>query len=237
VKLPLKEGWAQRATPSSLIGTSADVDAALKLMGLSLPVTQEDLKSRFRSLAKQWHPDLNPGDPKANEKMRALTAAVEVLTGMDSSSLPEYADLQFVQESHRSTVKVDGREMTLTMGIVVSEKFASDWVYAASFAAGSNGVYLAGYSGRVLQLDENGYGIRVYDIGVVPRQIVDTGDFLYLLTDTRLYILKENALQGIIDTFDGGQLVVALNGFGLLERSRLRWYSAAGVYRGCTSYA
>jgi len=96
---------------------------------------------------KKWHPDLNPGDPKAGEKMAALSAAAEILTGIDASSLPSYAGVRFSQELHRSTIEAGGRTFTLTMGMQVSEKFASDWVYAASFAGASDSVYLAGYSG------------------------------------------------------------------------------------------
>ena len=231
-KLPIKDGWSRVATPSASFGTSAEVARALALMEISLPITPEDLKSRYRTLAKKWHPDLNPGDPKAGEKMAALSAAAEILTGIEASTLPSYAGSRFGQEIHRSTIEAGGRTFTLTMGIEVSEKFASDWVYAASFASATDGVYLAGYSGRVVLVDENGNGVRVYDIGAVPRQIVDTGRFLYLLTSTRLYVLKDNALHALIDVFDGGELVMARNGFGLLEKKRLRWYEADGRYVG-----
>lgn len=118
------------------------------------------------------------------------------------------------------------------MGMQVDEKFASDWIYAAGFAASANKVYLAGYSGRVVLVDENGNAKRVYDIGSVPRRIVDTGDYLYLLTDTRLYVLRDDALYALIDTFDSGDFVVAQTGFGLLENKRLRWFSEDGKNLG-----
>ena len=54
-----------------------------------------------------------------------------------------------------------------------SELYACDSVYAASFAAGSDAVYLASYSGRVVLVDHNGQGQRAYDIGSVPTQIID----------------------------------------------------------------
>ena len=106
----------------------------------------------------------------------------------------------------------------LPMGIHGSESFAADWIYAASFAAHDDGAYLAGYSGRVVRVDGNGRGIRIYDIGSVPRRILDTGDFLYLLTDTRLYVLRDNALHALIDTHEGGDLVMTETGFGLIEK-------------------
>jgi hypothetical protein len=84
----------------------------------------------------------------------------------------------------------------------------------------------------VVLIDESGRGVRVYDIGSVPRRIVDTGDYLYLLTDTRIYVLHDDALHALVDTFVGGYLIRALTGFGLLEKKRLRWFSKDGRYLG-----
>lgn len=231
-KLPIKEGWTRIATPSREFGTSADVDRALALMGLSLPVTPEDLKRQYRQLAKQWHPDLNPGDPQAGERMKALTAAAEVLTGVEASALPRYTGATFVREMGRTEFEAGGIRVAMSIGMQVGEIHASDWIYAASFAANSDAVYLAGYSGRIVLVDEMGEGVRVYDIGSVPRRIVDTGDYLYLLTDTRLYVLHDDALHALVDTFDGGDLVVAQTAFGLLEKNRLRWFHEDGHYLG-----
>ena len=93
-------------------------------------------------------------------------------------------------------------------------------------------VYLAGYTGRVVLVDENGKGVRVYDIGSVPRRIVDTGDYLYLLTDTRLYVLRDDEFHALVDIFDGGDLIVAQTSFGQLEKKRLRWFREDGRYLG-----
>lgn len=232
VKLPVKEGWKRLAVPSSGYGTSAETNHALEVMGLTLPLAPDDLKRRYRDLAKQWHPDLNPANPQAGDKMKELNAAAEVLTGLDPASLPSYAGTSFVRELSRSNIKVAGVDLAITMSMQVSEIFASDWVYAAAFAGNSDAVYLAGYSGRVILLNEDGRAVRVYDIGAVPKRIIDTGFFLYILTDTRLYVLRDNALHALIDTFDGGELIVAEHGFGLLEKKRLRWHTPAGIYVG-----
>jgi hypothetical protein len=231
-KLPINEGWTQVARPSGNFGTSAEVDRALNLMGLSLPITPEDLKRRYREIAKQWHPDLNPGDAHAQEKMKALTSAAEVLTGVDANSLPRYMGATFMREMGHTKLEAGGTGFTMKIGMLVGELQAADWIYAASFAANSNSVYLAGYSGRIALVNDKGEGVRVYDIGSVPRRIVDTGDYLYLLTDTRLYVLRDDTLHALIDTFDGGDLVVAQTGFGLLEKNRLRWFREDGQFLG-----
>ena len=231
-KLPVKEGWTRVATPSRKFETTEGVDRALALMGLSLPITPEELKGRYRELAKQWHPDLHPGDPQAGEKMKALTWAAELLTGVEASALARYTGATFVHEMERKEFEVGGVRFNMSIGMQAGELDASDWIYAAGFAAHSDAVYLAGYSGRVVLIDESGRGVRVYDIGSVPRRIVDTGDYLYLLTDTRLYVLHDDALHALVDTFDGGDLIIAQTGFGLLEKKRLRWFSEDGRYLG-----
>ncbi|MEM9807783.1 MAG: DnaJ domain-containing protein, partial [Cyanobacteria bacterium P01_D01_bin.56] len=42
--------------------------------------SQAEIKAAFRRLARRYHPDLNPNDPRALEKFRALHEAYEVLT-------------------------------------------------------------------------------------------------------------------------------------------------------------
>lgn len=74
--------------------------------------------------------------------------------------------------------------------------------------------------------------MRVYDVGSVPHKIVDTGDYLYLLTNTRLYVLHDDELHAVVDTTDGGDLFVAQTAFGLLEQKRLRWFREDGRYMG-----
>src|SRR5690606_32059869 len=102
--------------------------------------------------------------------------------------------------------------------------------YAAAFAGNTQDVFVAGYSGRVVHLDEAGRPLRVYDIGSVPRKIADTGDYLYVLTDTRLYVLQGEVLHALIDTSDAGEIIVGETGFALVEKRRLRWYKENGQH-------
>ena len=231
-KLPFREGWTRIVTPSNEFGTSAAVDEALALMGLSLPITPYDFKLRYRNLAKQWHPDRNLSDTRAEDRMKALNAAAEVLTGVDASALERYTGSTFGREIERTEVEADGIKFTMPLSMQVGESQAADWIYAAGFAGGSDAAYLAGYSGRVVHVDDKGEAVRVYDIGGVPRKIVDTGDYLYLLTGSRLYVLRDDALHALVDTFDGGDLVIAQTAFGLLEKKRLRWFREDGLYLG-----
>ena len=41
--------------------------------------TQEEIKKAYRKIARTCHPDLNPGDPKAEERFKAASAAFDLL--------------------------------------------------------------------------------------------------------------------------------------------------------------
>ena len=46
-----------------------------KVLGVSPGASDEEIKKAYRELTKKYHPDLNPGDPHAAEKMNEITAA------------------------------------------------------------------------------------------------------------------------------------------------------------------
>ena len=51
-----------------------------EILGVSRSATAQELKSAFRKLALQFHPDKNPGDKKAEESFKELSEAYEVLS-------------------------------------------------------------------------------------------------------------------------------------------------------------
>jgi molecular chaperone DnaJ len=50
-----------------------------EILGVTRQATESDLKSAFRKLAKEHHPDRNPGDKTAEQKFKELNEAYEVL--------------------------------------------------------------------------------------------------------------------------------------------------------------
>lgn len=51
-----------------------------KILGVEKSATQDDIKKAFRKLAKQYHPDKNPGDKASEEKFKEVSEANEVLS-------------------------------------------------------------------------------------------------------------------------------------------------------------
>ena len=50
-------------------------------------MTEVELKSAYRKLAMQWHPDRNPNNPDAEERFKELTEAYAILADSEKRSL------------------------------------------------------------------------------------------------------------------------------------------------------
>lgn len=66
-----------------------DIAACYRLLELPLGATLVEIKASYRRLARQYHPDINPGDRTANEKFVALATAYKVLIESAQPSPPE----------------------------------------------------------------------------------------------------------------------------------------------------
>ena len=51
----------------------------LATLGLSWPVTMDEVKSRYKELAKRHHPDANNGDRAAEERLKSINLAYAAL--------------------------------------------------------------------------------------------------------------------------------------------------------------
>lgn len=51
-----------------------------EILGVSKTATDDEIKSAYRSLAKKYHPDLNPGDASCAEKLKEVNEAYAVLS-------------------------------------------------------------------------------------------------------------------------------------------------------------
>jgi DnaJ-class molecular chaperone len=51
-----------------------------KILGVDKNASQKDIQKAYRKLARQYHPDVNPGDKNAEEKFKEINEANEVLS-------------------------------------------------------------------------------------------------------------------------------------------------------------
>ncbi|MEM9988300.1 MAG: DnaJ domain-containing protein, partial [Pseudomonadota bacterium] len=74
------------------------------LLGVSKQASAEDIRKAYRKLAKQFHPDRNPGDAKAEDRFKAISAAFDIIG--DPEKRAKY---------DRGEIDADGNEQ-MTMG-------------------------------------------------------------------------------------------------------------------------
>jgi DnaJ-class molecular chaperone len=59
------------------------LDDPYKTLGVSREASADDIRKAYRALAKKHHPDLNPGNKKAEETFKTVAAANELLSDPD----------------------------------------------------------------------------------------------------------------------------------------------------------
>ncbi len=50
------------------------------ILGVSRSASDKEMRQAFRKLARKYHPDVNPGDAKAEERFKEINGAYEVLS-------------------------------------------------------------------------------------------------------------------------------------------------------------
>ena len=63
-----------------------------RVLGVSENASQKDIKSAYRKLSRQYHPDTNPGDAAAEERFKEVSAAYDVVG--DADKRKEYDEVR-----------------------------------------------------------------------------------------------------------------------------------------------
>ncbi|MDR2357195.1 MAG: molecular chaperone DnaJ [Oscillospiraceae bacterium] len=64
----------------------ADKRDYYEVLGLRKGASDDDIKKSFRKLAKQYHPDVNPGDKDAEARFKEINEAYEILSDSDKKA-------------------------------------------------------------------------------------------------------------------------------------------------------
>ncbi len=71
--------YAEGAGGTGRARLQTEEQKALALFGLDQPVTFAEIKTRYKTLAKQLHPDANGGDAEAEERLKIVNQAYAAL--------------------------------------------------------------------------------------------------------------------------------------------------------------
>jgi molecular chaperone DnaJ len=72
-----------------------------KILGVSKDVSEAELKKTYRKLSRQFHPDTNPGDTKAEARFKEISEAYSVLSDKDQRA--EYDQVRAMGNGARFT--------------------------------------------------------------------------------------------------------------------------------------
>lgn len=72
-------GGRARGREQGASGAPAELRQPLSELGLEWPVSLDDVKKRYKQLAKRHHPDANGGDREAEERLKTINLAYATL--------------------------------------------------------------------------------------------------------------------------------------------------------------
>jgi molecular chaperone DnaJ len=94
-----------------------------KIMGVSKDVSDAELKKKYRKLAREFHPDLHPGDAKAEARFKEINEAHDVLS--DKAKRAEYDQVRAMGGGPRFTGGAGGQGFNGAQGAGFEDVFAN----------------------------------------------------------------------------------------------------------------
>ncbi|SCE85832.1 molecular chaperone DnaJ [Micromonospora coriariae] len=91
------------------------------VLGVDKAASADDIKKAYRKLARESHPDHNPGDPKAEERFKAVSEAYNVLS--DTGRRREYDEMRSLFGSGAFRRNARGAGQPGGMPVDVSDMF------------------------------------------------------------------------------------------------------------------
>lgn len=99
------------------------------VLGLSQTASQDEIKTAYRNLAKELHPDMNPGDTIVEQRFKEVTAAYELLSNaekraqFDRGEINADGSARMHSSFHRTYRQSSGNAGGMDFDDIVAEMF------------------------------------------------------------------------------------------------------------------
>lgn len=235
VQTPAAPGYQKRVERSSdpeSDAASSQVNDAVHLLGVSSRAQPDEVKRAYRALAMECHPDKNPGDELALERMKLVNNAYEVLSG-ESPAAAWDTDKEvevYYRILSRSSIDIEG------FGRVnIETRFSGigqDWIYAAAFNEIGTKVFLGCYSGRIFILDLSSMVIGTLDARETVVSIVPSGSNLLVETSSRVLSFVDGEYRGAVTIGTPHAVTYFPGGFIITDGKTLRVFDSRTTHLG-----
>ena len=137
----------------------ADKRDYYEVLGLDKNASDDDIKHAYRTLAKKYHPDMNPGDAEAEKHFKEVNEAYEVLSDPDKrAKYDQYGHAGFDQTYGGGGYQYGGAGFDFDLGSIFGDLFGG------SFGGRSGGQRQTGgksvYQRVYLTFEEAAFGCR-----------------------------------------------------------------------------
>ncbi len=149
-----------------------------KILGVNRDASETEIKQAYRKLARQYHPDVNPGDKQAETRFKDINEAYQVLSDKEKRGKYDHfgQDWQHYQQSGGPPPGAGGMHWNVyTSGAGGSSAF-SDFFEALFGGVGGGGARfrsMGGMGGMGGFDPAGGFGPGTGGMGGIPRQDVE----------------------------------------------------------------
>jgi len=233
-KTPLNEGWEEKESDATESVYSAEYKRNLSTLGLSGNPADEEIKKAFRNMVLRHHPDRHQGDIEATERTKEIIGAYEALTHEDAKQAFEGLEgsQYYYKMMDQAKVDIPGTDMSFTIEFGMSGGYAEDWISATWLGSNANKIYLGCYSGKLYCIFKNGHVAKLYNCHDPIKAIREEEEYLFIETDCRLFIIKDDKCLKHIDRRESGDIRWHGGGFMLIKTREVSLFLDNGVEIG-----